>query len=89
MHRYFGFLHAIATAQVLRLCCERISDCSSVASDFDVNLSCVGCGSLQGDAGIVLESPDQNIRGFVVKIALPWWFLERAHQVFGEMSMRI
>jgi hypothetical protein len=26
---------------------------------------------LQGEAGIVLESPDQKTRGFVVQIALP------------------
>jgi hypothetical protein len=29
------------------------------------------CGSLQGDAGIVLQSPDQKTRGFVVQIPLP------------------
>jgi hypothetical protein len=28
------------------------------------------CDSLQGDAGIALESPDQKTRGFVVQIAL-------------------
>jgi hypothetical protein len=50
------------------------------------------CGvdeSLQGDIGIALESPDQKTRGFVVQIVLPWCFFERAHQVFGEMSVRI
>jgi hypothetical protein len=43
------------------------------------------CESLQGEAGIALESPDQKTQGFVVRIALPRWFLERAHEVFGEI----
>jgi hypothetical protein len=47
------------------------------------------CVSLQGEAGIALESLDQKTRGFVVYIALPQWFLERAYQVFGEMPVRI
>jgi hypothetical protein len=47
------------------------------------------CGSLQGDVGIVLKSPDQKTRGFVVQIVLPRWFPERVHQLFGEMPMRI
>jgi hypothetical protein len=37
----------------------------------------------------ILESSDQKTRGFVVQIALLRWFSERAHQVFGEMSVRI
>jgi hypothetical protein len=28
--------------------------------------------SLQGEVGIIFESPDQKTRGFVVQIALPW-----------------
>ncbi len=39
--------------------------------------------------GIALESSDQKTRDFVVQIALPRWFSERVHQVFGEMSVRI
>jgi hypothetical protein len=39
--------------------------------------------------GCVHESSDQKTRGFVVQIALPRRFLERAHQVFGEMLVRI
>jgi hypothetical protein len=42
-----------------------------------------------GCSGIDLESPVQRTRGFVVQIALPRWFPERAHQVFGEMPVRI
>jgi hypothetical protein len=30
------------------------------------------CESLQGDASIALESPDQKTQGFVVEIAFPW-----------------
>jgi hypothetical protein len=47
------------------------------------------CGSLQGDTGIALESLDKKTRGFMVQIARPQWFLERAHQVFDEMLVRI
>jgi hypothetical protein len=47
------------------------------------------CESLQGDVGIALESPDQKTQGFVVQIALPRWFPERVHQVFGEIPVRI
>jgi hypothetical protein len=45
--------------------------------------------SLQVKPGCVLESPYQKTRGFVVYIALPRWFPERAYQVFGEIPMRI
>jgi hypothetical protein len=41
------------------------------------------------EAGINLESPDQKTRGFVVQIAFLRWFLKRAHQVFGEIPVRI
>jgi hypothetical protein len=44
--------------------------------------------SLQGEAGIPLESSDQKTGGFMVQIALPLWFLERVHQVFSEMAVR-
>jgi hypothetical protein len=47
------------------------------------------CESLQGETGIFLVSPDQKTRGFMVQIILPQWFPERAHQVFGEMPVRI
>jgi hypothetical protein len=44
---------------------------------------------LQGEAGIILELPDRKARGFIVLIAFKRLFPERAHQVFGEMSVRI
>jgi hypothetical protein len=47
------------------------------------------CGLLQVKSGCVLESPDQKTRGFMVRIALPWWFSNHAHQVFGEIPVRI
>jgi hypothetical protein len=46
------------------------------------------CGLLQGEAGIVLESPDQKTRGFLVLIALKQLFPEHADNVFGEMPVR-
>jgi hypothetical protein len=46
-------------------------------------------GSLQGEVGIALKSSNQNTRGFVVQIVLPWWFSKRVHQVFGEIPVRI
>jgi hypothetical protein len=49
----------------------------------------VGCGLLQGEAGILIELLDWKTRGLVFQIALLWWFPERAHQIFGEMSVRI
>jgi hypothetical protein len=39
---------------------------SSSAFHFDAKISRVACESLQGDAGIALESSDQKTRGFVV-----------------------
>jgi hypothetical protein len=36
--------------------------------DFDFSIA---CGSLQGEAGIILELSDQKARGFIVQIALP------------------
>jgi hypothetical protein len=39
-----------------------------VSSDFDFSIA---CGSLQGEAGIILELSDQKARGFIVQIALP------------------
>jgi hypothetical protein len=50
--------------------------------------ACVACGLLQGEAGIIVELPDQKARGFLVQIALTQWFLEHAHKVFGEMPVR-
>jgi hypothetical protein len=47
------------------------------------------CEWLQDEAGIVLESPIQKTRGFMIQIALSRWFSERVHQVFGEMTVRI
>jgi hypothetical protein len=38
--------------------------------------------------GIILELPDQKARGFWVQIAITRRFLEHAHKVFGEMSVR-
>jgi hypothetical protein len=37
------------------------------------------CGLLQVIPGIVLESPDQKTRGFLVQIVLPRWIPECAH----------
>jgi hypothetical protein len=39
-----------------------------------------------GESGIARESPDQKSRDFVFQIALPRWFSERAHQMFGKMT---
>jgi hypothetical protein len=49
----------------------------------------VVCELLQGEVDIALESLDQKTQGFVVQIALPRWFSECVHQVFGEIPMRI
>jgi hypothetical protein len=46
-------------------------------------------GLLQGDPGPSLELPNRKTRGFIVQIALPRWFPERIHQLFGEMTLRI
>jgi hypothetical protein len=46
-----------------------VSNLSSV-SFIDFELSVVW-ESLQGEAGVVLELPDQKARGFMVQIALP------------------
>jgi hypothetical protein len=54
-----------------------------------VDLLWFECEWLHGEAGIVLESPIQKTRGFMIQIALSRWFPERAHQVFGEMTVRI
>jgi hypothetical protein len=39
--------------------------------------------------GVTLELPDQKTRDFLVRIALPRCFLERAHQLFGEILVMI
>jgi hypothetical protein len=43
---------------------------------------------LQGEAGVVLELPDQKARGFLDLIFLSGWFAERARKIFGEMPKR-
>jgi hypothetical protein len=75
--------------QVMRLCCLDFSVSSSSAFHFDAKISHVACESLQGDAGIALESLDQKTQGFVVQTALSRWFPERVHQVFSEITVRI
>jgi hypothetical protein len=47
---------------------------------------CVEC--VQGEAGVVLELPDQKTRGFLVPIALNRLFPEHSRKVFGKMPMR-
>jgi hypothetical protein len=54
-----------------------------------VDLLWFECEWLQGEADIVLESPVQKTRDFVIQIALPRWFPECVHQLFGEMYVRI
>jgi hypothetical protein len=44
---------------------------------------------LQGGVGVILESPDQKTRGFLIQIVLPRLFFEHVHQLFGEMTERI
>jgi hypothetical protein len=46
------------------------------------------CGLLQGEAGIILESPDQKNQVFLVYIEFTSRSLVRSHKVFGEMSVR-
>jgi hypothetical protein len=46
------------------------------------------CESLQEEAGIALEPPDQKTRGFLVRIVLTPHSLVHALKVFGEMSVR-
>jgi hypothetical protein len=43
---------------------------------------------VQGEAGVVLELPDQKVRGFLVLIALNRLFPEHTRNVFGEMTMK-
>jgi hypothetical protein len=40
-------------------------------------------------AGIVLEPLEKNARVFLVLVALLWWFLCDANQMFGEMCVRL
>jgi hypothetical protein len=47
------------------------------------------CELLQGEAGVVLELPDQKAQGFLVLIALKRLFSEHAHKIFGEMLVKI
>jgi hypothetical protein len=46
------------------------------------------CGLLQGETDIVLESPDQKTRVFLVQIELTPRSLIHAYKVFGEISVR-
>jgi hypothetical protein len=46
------------------------------------------CGLLQGEAGVVLELPDQKARVFLVLIALTRRFPEHARKLFDEMPVR-
>jgi hypothetical protein len=43
---------------------------------------------LQGEAGVVLELPDQKAQGFLVLIVLKQLFLEHACKVFSEMPVK-
>jgi hypothetical protein len=38
---------------------------------------------------VILESPDQKTRGFLIQIVFPRSFSEHVHQLFGEMTERI
>jgi hypothetical protein len=39
--------------------------------------------------GLTLELPIQKARGFLVSVALSWWFLDNTHKLFGEIPVRI
>jgi hypothetical protein len=60
----------------------------SAALLFESFWFCVG-ELLQGEAGVVLELPDQKAQGFLVLIALKRLFSEHAHKIFGEMLVKI
>jgi hypothetical protein len=47
------------------------------------------CGLLQGEVGIVLESPDKKTRVFLIQMKLTPRSLIHAYKVFGEIPMRI
>jgi hypothetical protein len=50
---------------------------------------CLLFSVLVGEAGFVLESPDQNVQLFFVFIELPWLFMHaHTHTVFDEMLVR-
>jgi hypothetical protein len=55
---------------------------------FGANFCGVVCESLQEQAGVILELPDQKARGFLVLIAFKRLFSEHAHKMFGEMPVR-
>jgi hypothetical protein len=38
--------------------------------------------------GFILELSDRKTRDFIVQIAFLRWFSERAHQLFGEITVR-
>jgi hypothetical protein len=71
-----------------RRCCCRLSRVLRVLISVSGFHFPIECGSLQGEVGIVLESPDQKTREYV-QIALPRGFSESVHQVFSEMPVRI
>jgi hypothetical protein len=60
----------------------------SAALLFESFWFCV-CELLQGEAGVVLELPDQKAQGFLVLIAFKRLFSEHAHKIFGEMLVKI
>jgi hypothetical protein len=60
----------------------------SAALLFESFWFCV-CELLQGEAGVVLELPDQKVQGFLVSIALNRLFFKHAHKVFGEIPVRL
>jgi hypothetical protein len=45
------------------------------------------CGLLYGEAGIVLELPDQKARGFLVSRAFKRLLPEHVYKVFGEIPV--
>jgi hypothetical protein len=56
-------------------------------------LLCLSCAFdyvwiIAGEAGIVLESPDQKTQVLLVRIALSRWFFEHAYKLFGKMCER-
>jgi hypothetical protein len=71
------FLAAAATVFCLRL-----------RPFFEFISARVGCESLQGEAGDILELPDQKAQDFFVLITLNRLFPEHARMVFGEMPVR-
>jgi hypothetical protein len=81
--------HLVPWSSLPLICvCSSASQCVPVDFALVQLLSLCGVSCLQVEAGIVLELSNQKTRVFLVQIALPRWFPERAHQVFGEMPVR-